>query len=243
MDKISKVNEISYVITNPNDIIQKTLLDGIQWNNEIVEIIKEFIVKYNLKHFLNIGTHIGTISLPISKNIEKVTSIEAFYPTFCHLVKNINLNNITNIVPFNIAIGNKKETVNFLANDERWKDNSGGMRVITEMDKQFKIRFADRVDNSVSCQMFPLDEVDEIDDFDIMLVDIEGMEARLLQGGKNKILKNKPIIIIEIWDDEIRKFEKLLISREEVIKHIIDLGYTLYKNIDDDFIFIPNHLL
>jgi predicted RNA methylase len=114
MDKISKVNEISYVITNPNDIIQKTLLDGIQWNNEIVEIIKEFIVKYNLKHFLNIGTHIGTISLPISKNIEKVTSIEAFHPTFRHLVNNINLNKITNIKTFNIAIGDKKEIVNFI---------------------------------------------------------------------------------------------------------------------------------
>jgi hypothetical protein len=87
--------------------------------------------------------------------------------------------------------------------------------------------------------MFPLDEVNEIDNFDIILVDIEGMDARFLKGAENKILKNKPIIIIEIWDNNKRKFENMLISREEVIKHIIDLGYTLYKNIDDDFIFIP----
>jgi FkbM family methyltransferase len=239
MDKITIVNDISYIITNPNDIIQKTLLENVQWNNEIVELIKEFIKKYNLKHFLNIGTHIGTVSLPISKNIEKVTSIEAFYPTFCHLVDNINLNKVTNITPINIAIGDKKETIHFLSKDERWKDNSGGMRVITEMDKKYNIRFSDRVDNSISCEMFPLDEVTEIDNFDIMLVDIEGMEARFLQGAEKKILKNKPIIIIEIWDNEIRKSEKLLISRENVIKHIIDLGYTLYKSIDDDFIFIP----
>jgi FkbM family methyltransferase len=238
MDKIAIVNDISYIITNPNDIIQKTLLEKVQWNNEIVKIIKEFIIKYNLKHFLNIGAHIGTISLPISKNIEKVTSIEAFHPTFCHLVNNINLNNITNITPINIAIGDKKETVNFLKTD-RIKNNMGGMHVITEMDKRLNLRSANLVDNSISCDMLPLDDVDKVDNFDIMLVDIEGMDARFLQGAKNKILKNKPIIIIEIWDNNKRKFENMLISRENVIKHIIDLGYTLYKSIEDDFIFIP----
>jgi hypothetical protein len=39
---------------------------------------------------------------------------------------------------------------------------------------------------------------------------------------------------------KIRKHEHLLVSREGVINHIIELGYTFYKNIDDDFIFLPN---
>jgi broad specificity phosphatase PhoE len=128
-------------------------------------------------------------------------------------------------------------SIGFMA--DRIKNNMGGMHVITEMDKRLNLRSANQVDNSISCQMFPLDEVDEIDNFDIILVDIEGMDARFLKGAENKILKNKPIIIIEIWDNNKRKFENMLISREGVIKHIIDLGYTLHKNIDDDFIFIP----
>ena len=196
-----------------------------------------------MKHFLNIGSHIGTVSLPISKNIEKVTAIEAYYPTFNHLRHNIALNKITNIETFNIAIGNKRETIYFLSNDNRWKDNSGGMRVITEMDKKFNIRFANTSDNSISSEMFPLDEVNEIDNFDIILVDIEGMDTLFLNGAKNKIIKNKPIIIIEIWDNIKRKSENMPASRESVIKYIREFGYTLYKNIDDDFIFIPNNLL
>ena len=244
MNKIQKVdvNEISYIITNPNDIIQKTLLNKQQWNNEIVKLIKEFINKFNLKHFLNIGSHIGTVSLPISKNIEKVTAIEAYYPTFNHLRHNIALNKITNIETFNIAIGNKRETVNFLKTD-RIKNNMGGMHVITEIDKKYNIRSANQVDNTISCQMFPLDEVDEIDNFDIILVDIEGMDTLFLNGAKNKIIKNKPIIIIEIWDNIKRKSENMPASRESVIKYITEFGYTLCKNIDDDFIFIPNNLL
>lgn len=244
MNEIQKaeVNGISYIITNPDDIIQKTLVNKEQWNNEIVELIKEFISKINLKHFLNIGSHIGSVCLSVSKHIDRVTAIEAYYPTFNHLRDNIDLNKITNVETFNIAIGDKRETVNFLKTD-RIKNNLGGMHVITEMDKIFNIRSASQVDNSISTEMFPLDELDEIDNFDIMLVDIEGMDARFLNGAEKKIKKNKPIIIIEIWDNNKRKSENMLISREGVIKHIIEFGYILYKNIDDDFIFLPNHLL
>jgi len=36
-----------------------------------------------------------------------------------------------------------------------------------------------------------------ISDFDILLADVEGKEYELLKGGKNKITKYKPIIIME----------------------------------------------
>ena len=89
--------------------------------------------------------------------------------------------------------------------------------------------------------MYPLDDVSEVDNFDIELVDIEGLEDRFLRGAKNKIIKNKPIIIIEIWDDEIRKDEKMFSSRQDIIDVIISLGYTIYKIIDDvDYVFLPN---
>ena len=237
------INNIRYFITNKNDVIQKTLVQGNQWNNEIVDIINMFVKQYNLKHFLNIGSHIGTVCLPISKNIEKVTAIEAYDSTYQHLLKNIELNNITNIETFNIAIGDKKEEVNFLKTTDRLINNMGGMHVITQIDKQFNLRSSIIVDNEKKCLMYPLDEVDKIDNFDIVLVDIEGMDARFLFGAKNKILKNKPIIIIEIWDDNKRKFENMKVSRNYVINLVINLGYVLYKQIDDDFIFLPNTYL
>ena len=239
--QIVSVNDIKYIITNREDYIQNVLVKNVQWNNEMLLLIQELIKKHNLKHFLNIGSHIGTIAMPVSRVINKVTAIEAFYPTFCHLKNNIILNNITNIETHNIAIGDRRETIHFTTNDDRWTNNSGGMRVITELDKQFNIRHSDRSSNEISCQMYPLDEVSEIDNFDIVLVDIEGLEDRFLRGAKNKIIKNKPIIIIEIWDDETRKDEKMFSSRQDIIDVIISLGYTLYKIIDDvDYVFLPN---
>jgi hypothetical protein len=79
----------------------------------------------------------------------------------------------------------------------------------------------------------------EIDNFDIMLVDIEGSEYDFLLGAENKIKKNKPIILIEIWDDDKRKNENIIQKREEVINYIKSLNYILIRNIGDDFIFEP----
>jgi len=238
---IVTTNNIKYIITNPEDCIQRCIMENKQWNNEIFIFIVEFIKKYNLKHFLNIGAHIGTMSMPISKIIEKVTAVEAYPPTFSHLQQNIELNEIRNIDARNVAVGDKVEIIHFTTNDDRWTNNSGGMRVITELDKQLNIRHSDRSSNKISCEMYPLDEVSEIDNFDIMLVDIEGLEDRFLKGAVNKIKKNKPIIIIEIWNDGIRKDEKMFSSRQDIINVIISLGYTIYKIIDDvDYVFLPN---
>ena len=240
---IVSVNNIKYIITNPDDIIQKVLVSKVQWNNQILMLIGSLIQKYKLKHFLNIGSHIGTIAMPISRIVNKVTAIEAYYPTYCHLQSNIKLNNIKNIEAHNIAIGDRIETIHFLGVNERTKNNMGGMHVITELDKKNNIRSADLVDNKFSCMMYPLDGITEIDNFDILLIDIEGMEDRFLLGAREKIIKNKPIIITEIWDDDKRKSENMFSSREDIINIIISLGYTLHKKIDDDYVFLPNRFL
>ena len=75
------INQIKYIIKNKHDIIESFLLKRGQWNNNIVLLIGGWIKKYNLKHFFNAGSHIGTVALPISKYINKVTAIEPFPPT------------------------------------------------------------------------------------------------------------------------------------------------------------------
>ena len=130
-----KINEIKYIIKNENDLIQKSLLNNIQWNNNILFLIGSLIKKFNLKHFLNIGCHIGTVALPISKYIEKVTAIEAYPLTFEHLQEHIKINNIKNIQVFNLAIGDENKKIYFLDDENiRIKNNTGGMHVITDDD-------------------------------------------------------------------------------------------------------------
>ena len=188
------VNGVKYIIHNVNDEIQQKVKSGHQWNNEIFSLIKSYISTRNLSHFLNIGSHIGTVILPISLHINKVTAVEAYPSTYEHLRQNIKLNNISNIQTFRLALGNSIEDVYFMSknkicpveNVNRVKNNSGGMHVFTENDIQHNIRSSCLTDKKIKNQMNKLDNI-KIDNFDIMLVDIEGSEHDFLLALKLKV--------------------------------------------------------
>ena len=237
---IAKVNDHFYYITNPNDTIQKYLYYGVQWNSAMIGVLQDIIQIKGLKHLVNVGAHIGTICIPLSKSISKISAVEPFFRTYIHLVDNIRLNQIDNIHHYNIALGDKKDTIYFMDDKiERIENNNGGMHVFTETDIVENRRSAEFVNKSLTGQMVRLDAFAEIDDFDIMFIDIEGMEDVFLQGAKEKIQKNKPVIIIEIWNNPKRVIENMNTTTEDIIFYIIELGYKLYKNINDDYIFLP----
>ena len=243
-----KINGIKYKIENSKDVIQSHLLKNKQWNEKIFSKLLKYIKEKNLKHFLNIGCHIGTMCLPISLHIDKVTAIEAYPPTYSYLNSNIKLNNLKNIDTLNIAVGHKNENIFFMDNDKtcqiekkkRIKNNSGGMHVFTQKDINENVRSANLHTKSITNKMRMLDDL-EINDFDIMLVDIEGFEYNFLQGAKNKIMKYKPIIIIEIWSDSKRRRENMKTTQNEIINMIKSMNYNLIGNNNDDFIFEPKY--
>jgi FkbM family methyltransferase len=241
------ISGIRYVIHNTEDCIQNILLNGNQWNEKIINIIKKYILEKKLCHFLNIGSHIGTVCLPISLYIKEVTAIEAYPDTYKHLCENIQINNLSNINTINIAVGNSEEDVYFMSTEKicpieninRIINNTGGMHVFTENDIKNNIRSSNLTDKKIKNKVNKLDNL-QIDDFDIMLVDIEGFEYDFLLGAEQKIKKYKPIIIIEIWNNSKRKQENMIQTQEEVINYIKSLNYILIQNIGDDFIFEPN---
>ena len=239
MTDISEINGIKYFIKNKNDIIQKTLLNRIQWNNHILLLIAQFLKKYKLKHFLNIGCHIGTIALPISKYIDKVTAIEAYPPTYKHLNENLKLNNIKNIETLNYAIGDKDQKIYFLDESNiRIKNNTGGMHVITNEDIKNNRLSSKIYSKKLNNYMKKLDDI-VIDKFDLLLADVEGKEYEMLLGGEKKILEYKPIIIVEIWGNKKRKLENMSTSSEKIIDHIIKLKYKIFNKFGDNYIFLP----
>ena len=81
-----------------------------------------------------------------------------------------------------------------------------------------------------------------IEKFDIILIDVEGREYEMIKGGYQKISKNKPIIVIEIWDNPKRKLENMITTKEDVISCIVNLNYSLFKKINDNYIFFPKDL-
>ena len=230
MSEISEIDGIKYLIKNKNDLIQKTLSNGVQWNKDVILLIGRIQKKYNLQHCLNIGCHIGTLSIPLSKFFKKITAIEAYPPTFEHLNENLELNL------------NKNEEIYFLDNNnERIKNNTGGMHVITNDDIENKRLSSEIHSKKIMNQMKKLDNTN-IEKFDILIADVEGKEYEMLLGGNDKILKYKPIILIEIWGNKKRQLENMNTSCEEIINHILNLKYKIVSRFDDNYVFFPDSL-
>lgn len=75
---------------------------------------------------------------------------------------------------------------------------------------------------------------------DAMLVDVEGMEDKLLAGARMTLQRDLPLLLIEIWGDAKRAEESMSMSttQREVIDSIVRLGYTSVESIgSDDFLF------
>ena len=120
----------------------------------------------------------------------------------------------------------------------RIKNNTGGMHVITDDDILNKRLSSNIHSKKYSNEMKKLDDLN-ISNFDILLADVEGKEYELLKGGKNKIIKYKPIIIVEIWNNNKRNLESMQTTNDEIINYVINLGYKLIKQIGDNYIFLP----
>lgn len=234
---IVNIEGISYEIRNKNDVIQKTLLNRKQWSPKILKLLKSRIKQKG--HFVNVGAHIGTITLPMSKIASHVTAFEPFPKTFDHLKKNVELNKLSNVDIYNVALGDKHESVFFMDDDnDRLKNNNGGMHVFTNNDLITGERSASiaKLEN-LGIVSVPLDNMN-LNKIDLMLVDIEGMEDKFLIGAKETLKKDLPDLVIEIWNNDKRKEENIIITRQQIIDNIMSLGYNKVEKIDDeDFLF------
>ncbi|PWB88332.1 hypothetical protein MBBTH_00630 [Methanobrevibacter thaueri] len=200
---------------------RKNHIDG----NEIGEF--EFTGDYNLHPFLGFclddasleflkdkdiidaGAFTGDTSLPLSKLTNaNVYAFEPFDESFEVLNQNIKNNNITNIIPVKKSLGNIDgiRSLYLSGNKVQGITSDADFR---EYDVEFKV-------NETKVDTF----VEENDlNVGFIIVDIEGAELDLLDGAKNTIMTQKPILTISIYH-RLKDFV-------EIIPWIanLDLGY------------------
>jgi FkbM family methyltransferase len=108
---------VDYATSSTPNIVRKELLKN-QYNIESIEFSPNDIV-------IDIGAHVGVVSIYIAKKLPFV-KIHAFEPipdNYEHLVMNLKLNNIDNVVPHNLAITRDGRKFDMIVN---FANNSGG---------------------------------------------------------------------------------------------------------------------
>ena len=141
------------------------------------------------KDIIDAGAFTGDTSIPLSELTEKnVYAFEPFNNSFKLLNKNIEDNNIKNIISINKSLGdlNGVRTLFLSGNNIQGITNDPNIR---------------KYNNEVKVEEITIDKFVKDNDLNVGLisVDIEGAELDLLKGAIETIKNQKPILTISIY--------------------------------------------
>ena len=85
-------------------------------------------------------------------------------------------------------------------------------------------------------ESIPLDSLN-LTNVDFIKIDVEGHELDVLKGSVETIKRFKPYIELECNGLSKKLFD---VSYDDISKFLLDLDYTYFHKIDDNFFFRPN---
>ncbi|MFA6007417.1 MAG: FkbM family methyltransferase [Candidatus Shapirobacteria bacterium] len=178
--------------------------------------------KYETELFLNqlkkdsvvvdVGANIGYYTLLAAGRVKKVYAIEPDKKCFEILKKNVEENNLKNVVLINKAASDKKEK-KYLVRD---KNNQGNSKI---SDNNGEIILTETLDNMLKNEQ----------KISLIKVDVQGWEPQVISGAKRTIKKWQPTIFLEYTPGEYKD------------KKMINFLKNIYKNIwsINDFAEVP----
>lgn len=228
IDNCDGVYKPSKYLCYGNDTISKSLDFTKNWESYLIQKALSYLKDDSV--ILDIGANIGVWSINLATKQRKIYSFEPFKSSYMALCGNIFLNKLeANITPYNIALTDDININYEFKLDEEC--NIGGVRLI----KKEK----DTINPFNDIKLSTIDMLN-LEKLDLIKLDVEGHELKVLKGGIETIKKCKPIIFFECWTKESYKKEK-----EALFNFITnELNYEIksLKNnwmYMDDFIGIP----
>ncbi len=159
-------------------------------------ILSRFIPKEG-DTVIDIGAHIGRYTIVSSKLVGKtgkVVAIEADVDTFQLLKRNVALNNLTNVLPLNIAVFfSTKTRIKLYEQSASAKYNSLILSRAKQTEKYVEIN-ADTLDSIL--------ELNGINQVNWIKIDVEGAEFEVLKGATKTLSCGNIALLIEIHNIE-----------------------------------------
>lgn len=161
--------------------------------------------------FVDIGSHIGTYSVILSKKCKQVIAFEPQEKIYECLNTSITCNNCNNIITYNVGLGSEEceKTLYHVSED------GGGSSLLQNTNKKV-----------ISTEKIIIKTLDNynLSNIDFLKIDVEGYELEVLKGAANTLYNNKyPPFIFEVWPHEWYKTQK-----ETLLNYVEKLGYKVY---------------
>lgn len=178
--------------------------------------------KNSIENFIDVGAYTGFYSVLVSKVSQ--AEVKCFEPNKKNL-ETIKANKETNNVQFNTiqrVVWDSKTELDF--NSDRGKSN------VVQNRKAF------------SKQSVTLDGFIDDDNIDLLKIDVEGAELKVIKGAESLIQKHRPVILLELHKSE--RLEGFGYDSRDVINFLKELEYSIenkmHNNYDDLIIARPD---
>ncbi|MCW8964856.1 MAG: FkbM family methyltransferase [Gammaproteobacteria bacterium] len=171
-----------------NLIDRKVLFSGCH-ECDVLAFIRDFMAMLDKPVCIDIGANIGHHALFMSKHANKVLAFEPYGPVRQSLQEKLELNHISNVDIYPVALGEKNESKQFFAPPE---GNLGMGSFVEEFSN------ANRSDEKL--------DVRRGDDFfaelgieraDFIKLDVEGFEKEVLSGAQETLARLRPVVLFE----------------------------------------------
>lgn len=210
-----------------NDCLSRSSIEiGKMWEPHILEFTKMYNRLFDLKNIIDIGANFGYHSLFFSREVANKGNVYSFEPqiqNYYLLNRNISHNNINNIITYNNACSDVDENVYMPIIETLSNTNmgdftpnycSGNMHVVRAM---------------------PIDTIN-LPRIDMIKIDVQGWEIKVLNGVKNIINRDLPILIVEFEDHQLLKTGN---SSKNLLDVLSDFGYYIFYL---DYVYPSDHI-
>ena len=202
-------------LLQPDDVIASTLKIDRLWEEELLLVFDKYLDRSSV--VVEVGSFCGDHTVYLSKKCKTVYAFEGELTNFYHLISTLFLNDCYNVIPENRVIGNG-EMVR-LATDKDgdiwgWsrRYNASGGRFVVGGDRK-----AERLDDL------------NLPEIDLLKIDVEGMDLRVLKGASNLIDECHPLILFELNElvtaDPFSEYEEFIASKNYSIENLSPGNY------------------
>lgn len=164
--------------------------------------------------FLDIGANVGIHTLAVARHLAGGGTVLAFEPHPVNhriLVHNIAQNGLRHAVAENLGLADAPAVLTgALATD------GGNWSLASRGDYRFEVRLV-RLDDYLHDHPLPR--------IDLMKIDVEGAEVRVLQGARRTIERFRPLIVFEVCPAWLAKMET---SAAELFAELLGHGYNIH---------------
>jgi len=210
------------------------------YNNPFYDLqhpLKGYLKNYSIKrgdYIVDAGSFIGTFAIYSAKIVGEGGKVFAFEPdrfNYEKLLKNIELNDLKNIITINKGLWNKNEVLEF-----DYREDEGSM-VVRCMDGRIKGKIVNYEFVKLDDEIMRL----EINKIDFIKMDIEGAELEALEGCREALEKNNVNLAIASY--HVRNNKKTCEEAENILNN---MGYSSKTEFPDHlttYAFKPDNLV